>query len=188
MPKDTIEKIADKIKVEMDKNVKVVADKIKPVMHAGDAESIPKSEWYQMIRDNWADPVWRQRQGIQRDPVKFVQEALEAHGLTPAYLNQNKSVLKLGLSQWVLDGTERYNEYMQQFGGPKPAEPIPQTPQSPPVEAMPPAPPQPIPVMPVQPQLPMDPMQQAMQEQQPIPPQQPLQPPQPPMQIGPPNG
>lgn len=171
--KDLIAKLADKVKNRMEKQAKDVSQQLKPVFHAGDAQSITRSEWYQMIRDNWADPEWRQRQGIQRDYVTLVQDALQAHGLSSSLLNQNKEVLKLGLSQWKVDANDEYNKFMMQFGGPIPPVPIPPTPKSTPAEAIPPPPPQPVPVVPVQPQMPIAPPMDQPQ-QPPLP--QPLQP------------
>jgi hypothetical protein len=98
--KDYFTRMTAKVESRMDGAAGRIAETLKPVVTSGDAENMTKAQWYDMIRQNWGDPNWRAKQAFRMGPVKFVQDALEAHNLPKSLLKDNVQSITLGLSQY----------------------------------------------------------------------------------------
>ncbi len=125
--KDYFKRVSKTVETQINKQSKAIADKLKPMMHSGDATSVTKAEWHQMIRSNWFNeqpvkigdteyPNWRAAQAFRVGPVKLVQDALEAHGLHKSLLNKNADAILHGMDpKPEHDATQAFGENMRVF-------------------------------------------------------------------------
>ncbi len=54
---------------------------------APDRDNASTATWHAIIRQNWADPMWRQAQAIRVGPVPFVHDAMAAFGVDKSALS-----------------------------------------------------------------------------------------------------
>ena len=99
----------------MKAKAEAVSQQLATVIQAGDSSNIPKEIWFEIIRRNWPSIEWRMQQADARGDVKFIRDALEAHGLNPSLLNLNADVITQGLSHWNVDANGDFAKWMATY-------------------------------------------------------------------------
>jgi len=113
--KDYIDTMSTKIQSKLKAKAESIAEQLAPAIQAGDASDVSNEVWYEIIRRNWNDPNWRMSQADARGEVKFVQDALKAHGLNPSLLRFNADVIIQKLSQWNVDATADHAKWLAEY-------------------------------------------------------------------------
>lgn len=83
---DPTGRITQALTSEMDKQTPRLASVLEGDFQGPDRQSTSTANWHDIIRSNWADPMWRQQQAVRVGPVSLVSDAMKAFGVDPKLL------------------------------------------------------------------------------------------------------